>query len=169
MNVAIDGHSGSGKTSLADLLAEIYDCTVISMDHFFLPFPLRTEARLAEAGGNIDYDRFIEEVLAGLESNQAFSYGIYDCAQGKIIKQAYVPRKQLNIIEGVYSLHPKFSKHYQLQVFLQIDSQTQSVRILQRNGAALHQRFLQEWIPLEKLYFTTYNIAERAELILSLS
>lgn len=168
MNIAIDGNSGSGKTSLAHLLEQIYDCNVIHMDHFFLPVALRTEARLSEAGGNIDYDRFTCEVLSRLKSGRDFSYGIYDCTQGKITKQAHIPRKQLNIVEGVYSMHPKFIGHYTFKVLLQADAKTQSKRILERSGAALHQRFIKEWIPLENEYFAACKIKEQADLILPL-
>ena len=35
--VAIDGNSGAGKSRLAELLAEVYDCNVFHMDDFFLP------------------------------------------------------------------------------------------------------------------------------------
>ncbi len=168
INIAIDGNSGSGKTFLAHLLEQICDCNVIHMDHFFLPFALRNEARMSEAGGNIDYDRFSCEVLSGLESGTDFSYGIYDCTQGKITKQAHIPRKQLNIVEGVYSMHPKFIDHYTFKVFLQTDAKTQSKRILERNGSAMHQRFIQEWIPLENKYFAACKIAEQADLMISL-
>lgn len=168
VSIAIDGNSGAGKTSLARTLEQVYDCNVIHMDDFFLSLSLRTEARLSEPGGNIDYDRFSLEVLGGLESGQEFSYGIYDCAQGKIVKEVHVPSKQLNIVEGVYSMHPKFVDHYTFRVLLQTDAEVQSERILHRNGAALHQRFMQEWIPLENKYFAAYKIAEQADLILSL-
>jgi len=167
VNVAIDGPSGSGKTSLAHLLAEIYDCNVIAMDHFFLPPDLRAPARLEEPGGNVHYERFQTEVLAGLAKGEDFSYGVYDCSQGRIVEQKHVPRKQLNIIEGVYSMHPKFGDPYQLKVFMQVDPSTQSERILRRNGAELHRRFLSLWIPLENKYFTTYNVAQRADITLS--
>lgn len=165
INIAIDGPSGSGKTSLADLLGQVYDCNIIHMDDFFLPSQLRTSARLAEAGGNIYYERFSEEVMTGLCAGQDFSYGVYDCSQDAIARQVHVGKKQLNIIEGVYSLHPQFIDLYALKVFLQVDAQTQSQRILQRNGAAMHRRFLNEWIPLENRYFAEHSIADKADLV----
>ena len=61
--VAIDGKCTSGKTTLASKLAEIYDCNVFHMDDFFLRPEQRTPERFAEVGGNVDYERFQEEVL----------------------------------------------------------------------------------------------------------
>ena len=61
--VAIDGKCTSGKTTLASKLAEIYDCNVFHMDDFFLRPEQRIPERLAEVGGNVDYERFQEEVI----------------------------------------------------------------------------------------------------------
>ena len=72
--VAIDGKCTSGKTTLASKLAEIYDCNVFHMDDFFLRPEQRTPERFAEVGGNVDYERFQEEVLLPLKSGKAFSY-----------------------------------------------------------------------------------------------
>lgn len=168
VTLAIDGPSASGKTTLASSLAQIYDCSVIHMDHFFLPNALRTKARLNEPGGNIDYDRFVHEVVEPLQLGEVFSYGVYDCTEGKIVSRARVANNRLTVIEGVYSMHPKFIDSYSFKVFLQVNKKTQSERILARNGANLHQRFLQEWIPLEYKYFTTHKIAEQADLTLTL-
>ena len=56
--VAVDGCAASGKTTLAKILKERYDCQIIKMDDFFLPLNKRTEERLSTPGGNIDYERF---------------------------------------------------------------------------------------------------------------
>ena len=70
--MAIDGKCNSGKTTLASKLAEIYDCNVFHMDDFFLRPEQRTPERFAEVGGNVDYERFWEEVLLPLKSRKAF-------------------------------------------------------------------------------------------------
>ena len=77
--VAIDGKCASGKTTLASRLAEIYDCNVFHMDDFFLQRSQRTPERLAQIGGNVDYERFQEEVLLPLRFRRAFSYRPFDC------------------------------------------------------------------------------------------
>ena len=77
-----------------------------------------------------------------------------------------VPQR-LNIIEGVYSHHPVLRKAYDLMVFLSIDRAEQSKRILQRNGEYMHSRFINEWIPLEDMYFDQMKIKDKADLIIS--
>ena len=73
--LAIDGRCAAGKTTLAACLAELCDCNVIHMDHFFLCSKQNTMERLQQAGGNMDYVRFCEEILIPLHEGRKFSYG----------------------------------------------------------------------------------------------
>ena len=98
--VAIDGKCTSGKTTLASQLAEIYDCNVFHMDDFFLRPEQRTPERFAEVGGNVDYERFHEEVLLPLKSGKAFSYRPFDCSTFTLAAPVTVAPKKLNVIEG---------------------------------------------------------------------
>ena len=61
--IAIDGRCAAGKTTLAARLKDERNCNVIHMDHFFLQQEQRTEKRLKEPGGNVDYERFVKEVI----------------------------------------------------------------------------------------------------------
>ena len=108
VTVAIDGKCTSGKTTLASQLAEIYDCNVFHMDDFFLRPEQRTPERFAEVGGNVDYERFCEEVLFPLKSGKTFSYRPFDCSTFTLAASVTVTPKKLNIIEGTYSHHPYF-------------------------------------------------------------
>jgi uridine kinase len=150
--VAIDGKCTSGKTTLASKLAEIYDCNVFHMDDFFLRPEQRTPERFAEVGGNVDYERFQEEVLLPLKSGNSFSYRPFDCSTFTLAVPVTVAPKKLNIIEGTYSHHPYFGNPYDLKILLTVDEETQRQRILER-PAFLHKRFFEEWIPMENRYF----------------
>ena len=150
--VAIDGKCTSGKTTLAATLAEIYECNVFHMDDFFLRPEQRTPERFAEVGGNVDYERFKDEVLVPLKAGQAFSYRPFDCSTFTLAESVYVTPRRLNIVEGTYSHHPYFGDPYDLKILLTVDEDTQRERILQR-PAFLHKRFFEEWIPMENRYF----------------
>ena len=150
--VAIDGKCTSGKTTLATKLAEIYDCNVFHMDDFFLRPEQRTPERFAEVGGNVDYERFKEEILIPLQDGKQFSYRPFDCSAFTLADPVTVIPKQLNIIEGTYSHHPYFGNSYDLKVMLTVTPELQRERILQR-PAFLHQRFFEQWIPMENRYF----------------
>ena len=161
--VAIDGKCTSGKTTLASQLAEIYDCNVFHMDDFFLRPEQRTPERFAEVGGNVDYERFHEEVLLPLKSGKAFSYRPFDCSTFTLSAPVTVAPKKLNIIEGTYSHHPYFGNPYDFKIMLTVDEETQRKRILER-PAFLHKRFFEEWIPMENRYFDGFAIPANSHI-----
>ncbi len=154
--VAIEGNCTAGKTTLARKLAEIYDCNVFHMDDFFLRPEQRTPERYAEVGGNVDYERFNEEVLIPLKAGQTFTYRPFDCSTFALAEPVCVTPKKLNIVEGTYSHHPYFGDPYDMKILLTVDEDTQRLRILDR-PAFLHKRFFEEWIPMENRYFSALN------------
>ncbi|MGI6239659.1 MAG: uridine kinase family protein [Christensenellales bacterium] len=163
--IAIDGNASAGKTTLADLLASVYDCNIVRMDHFFLPPEKRTDARLREVGGNVDYERFYDEVIAPLGQSQPFSYRVFDCSIMDFCGQADVDPLRPTVVEGSYSHHPHFQNPYDLTVFLAADLQTQKRRIRERNGAAMLKKFVDVWIPMENAYFDAHGIRESSDLV----
>lgn len=167
--VAIDGNSGAGKSTLSKILGRRYDCNVFHMDDFFLGPELKTKERLKEVGGNVDYVRFKEEIISGIRSGQKFRYQIYNCQIQKLDKSIEVFPRKLNIIEGVYSMHPSLIDNYDLKIFLEIDHKEQSDRILERNGESMHKKFMNLWIPLENAYFEEFEIREKSDILIDVS
>lgn len=161
LTLAIEGGSASGKSTLAELLQALYGCTVFHMDDFFLRPAQRTEARLAEAGGNVDRERFLAEVLEPLSHGETVCYRPFDCMTGELAPPVSVTPTRLRVIEGVYSMHPDLAAHYDLSVFLAITPALQRERIKRRNSPRMAERFFAEWIPLETRYFEVCGIADR--------
>ena len=162
--VAIDGRCGAGKTTLASELQNRLSCNVIHMDDFFLRPHQRSEERLAEPGGNIDYERFIEEVLIPLQKNEPFTYKPYSCATQSFGEPIRIVPGNLTIVEGSYSCHPKFWDFYDLHIFLDVESEEQIRRIKNRCGEDGAINFQNIWIPLEEHYFRTYKIKEKSKI-----
>ncbi len=162
--LAIDGNSAAGKSSLAGVLKSAYGCNVFSMDDFFLQPLQRTLARLDEPGGNVDYERFGEEIIKPLLSGEPFAYRPYDCGTQTLSPPRGVTPSRLNIVEGVYSMHPRFADAYDIRVFLRISAAEQRRRLTERN-ADLLDRFLDEWIPMESKYFNAFHIIDKCDLV----
>ncbi|MBS5065025.1 MAG: hypothetical protein KHZ58_14750 [Hungatella hathewayi] len=160
--IAIDGRCGSGKTTLGLLLQEIYGCNLFHMDDFFLRPEQRTEERLQEIGGNVDYERFQSDVLAHLGDMEGLEYQRYDCGRQRLAETINAPHLRLNIVEGAYSQHPYFGDIYDRRFFLDIGEEEQISRILRRNGEFMLNRFQNEWIPMENRYFDLYQIKEQS-------
>ena len=164
--LAIDGRCASGKTTLAALLSKIYGCPVIHIDDFFLPVQRKTAERLAEPGGNLDRERFYEEVIVPYLAGRELIYGQFSCEKGCIAEQVKIPQQPVIIVEGSYCLHPLMQNAYDIRVFSTCSPDLQSQRILQRNGEKLHQRFLNEWIPMEEQYFSSFQIPQLCDFVL---
>lgn len=161
VNIAIDGLCGGGKTTLGQAIAERYDCNLFHMDDFFLRPEQRTPERYAQAGGNVDYERFRSEVLEHLADRDGLTYRPFECKTMEFGKPRTVPYSRLNIIEGSYSCHPYFGEVYQVRFFVELSAEEQRRRILARNGEEKYRRFVNEWIPMENRYFETYGIRDK--------
>ncbi len=162
--LVIEGGSAAGKSTLASLLEQVYQCSVFHTDDFFLRPEQRTAKRLAEIGGNLDRERFACEVLRPLCAGEVIRYRKFDCATQALQAPTEVRPGALSVIEGAYSLHPDFGKYYDLAIFLDVDPTLQRQRITARNSPGLAKRFFDEWIPLENTYFIKMDISTQADL-----
>ncbi len=167
--IAIEGGSASGKTTLAGMLAEIYDCNVFHMDDFFLRPEQRTPERLSEVGGNVDKERFLSEVLIPLSENREVCFRRFDCSSQSLESPITVFPKRLVFVEGAYSMHPSLAKYYDFSLFLDIAPECQRERIFLRNSRQFAKRFFDEWIPLEILYFSETKIKDRCDMTISVN
>ncbi len=164
--LAIEGGSAAGKSTLGALLSEIYSCTLLHTDDFFLPPDMRTEERLSEPGGNFHRERFLKEVLIPLSKDEDILYRRFDCKEAEILPPVHITPTRLAVIEGVYSMHPELQGFYDLSVFLDITEDAQRERILKRNSPDVAERHFSIWIPLEKRYFSAFGIKERCSEVI---
>ncbi len=162
--VAIDGRCASGKTTLARALAEQYGANLFHTDDFFLPPKKRTAERLATPGGNMDRERFEEELLIPLQTGLPFSYRPWNCNKGDFDPPVQVFPKRLNLIEGAYSCHPEIVSYYDFCVFSDISPALQKERILARNGENGYLTFHNKWIPMEEVYLRTFDIQNKCDI-----
>ena len=166
--IAIDGNCTAGKTTLASILEKEYNCNVFHMDDFFLRPQQRTAERYAQPGGNVDYERFQEEVMLPLKTGKPFSYRPFSCKSFALSDAVQITPKQLNIVEGTYCQHPYFGDVYDLKLFLSVAPELQRERVFQR-PQHVQGRFFTDWIPMEKLYFEFYQISAKADIRLDLT
>ena len=167
--IAIDGRCASGKSTLAERLAAAYGWSVIHMDDFFLRPSQRTPERYAEAGGNLDRERVLNEILMPLRAgNPEICYQPFDCHAMRLKNPVIFNPARVIILEGSYSCHPDLWDFYDFHVFVTIDPETQAARILKRDGPESAGIFSSRWIPMEERYFSAFSIQQRCDFILSI-
>ena len=164
--ILIEGHAGAGKSTLANILNDVFHYPIVHTDDFFLQPNQRTQERLCEVGGNLDYERFYNEVVKPINNKESFDYQIFDCMSMSLTDYAHICFDSSIIVEGSYSMHPYFKDYATFKIFLDIDNQTQIERIRNRNGEFLTQKFINEWIPKENAYFDYFNIKDNADYII---
>lgn len=168
--IAIDGHCGSGKTTVANYLAKELGASLFHMDDFFLQPHQRTEDRLNQPGGNVDYERFKAEILDHITDKDGITFRPFSCSKWQLEDEAItVPYHDIVIVEGSYSQHPHFQDAYQVKIFLEISPEEQKKRITARDGEAIWPMFETKWIPMEHTYFEAYKIKENSHFITKFS
>lgn len=164
--IAIDGRCAAGKSTLAAHLSAALGAGVVHMDDFYLPVEMRTPERLAEPGGNVFRERFLEEVIPYLNQDKPFPYQRFDCKIMDMGEWQQIPGGRFTIVEGAYSCHPALGDYMSLRIFMDVDKDVQIERIRKRNGEERVEAFKQRWIPMEEAYFAAYGIRELADVIL---
>lgn len=162
--VALDGQCGAGKTTLAGQLGQIPGWGVVHMDDFFLRPKQRTPQRLADPGGNVDWERVLAEVLLPLQAGRAARYRPYDCQRQELKAPVTVQPERVVLVEGAYSCHPRLWGYYDLRIFLSVGREEQMMRILSRSGPQRAMLFQRRWIPMEERYFEAFDIPARCQM-----
>lgn len=161
--VALDGRCASGKTTLAAELEQRYGWSVVHMDHFFLRPEQRSPERYAQPGGNIDHERFLEEVLIPLRAEERPVYRPFDCHTQILLAPVPFDPGPVVLVEGSYSCHPALWAYYDLHAFLTVGPTVQMERIIAREGEGYARVFREKWIPLEEEYFSACQVERRCE------
>lgn len=162
--ISIDGRCGSGKTTLASLIAELIPCNVLHMDDYYLPIAARPADWEQTPGGNIDYARFRQEVLEPIGRGEPIVCRAFDCGVQALQPAQQLPDYPLTLIEGSYSQHPALRDGYALTVFVTCDRDEQLRRLTAREGDYV-EMFKQRWIPMEDRYHTACAVKEHATVV----
>ena len=165
--IAIEGGAAAGKSTFGALLRRVYDCNLFHMNDFFLRPKQRSAARYRRPGGNVDYERFREEVLQPLLTGTAVQYRRFDCRTFQLDSPIEIGPKAINVVEGSYSCHPYFENAYDLRIFLKISPELQARRIRKYSSPALQARFFEQWILMENAYFEAMKIEQSCDLVLN--
>lgn len=131
--VAIDGMTGAGKTTLAAHLSKKYGAPVVHLDDFRLPLSERKPDWETIPGGEMDFERFDEEIVTPWLTKKPLVYSVVDPKSGEITERRALPDGQMFLFEGTYALHPLIRDFYDLRLFMKVDGQVQASR-LEKDG-----------------------------------
>ena len=172
VRVAIDGFSASGKTSLADDLAEAIErrgrpTVRAGADNFKRPWSERGQYDRESGEGYYrnayDYNLLREALLEplGPDGDRRYRAASIDPLTQRAMEDAEgeASPDAVLIVDGVFLLRPEVNEHWDLRVFLDIDFDL----VLQR-GAERDQGWAGGWDAAADLYRTRYIPSEEIYL-----
>ncbi len=164
--VAIDGRSGTGKSTLAAALAERLDAALIAGDDFYAGgTALRDDDPAARAAACIDWTRQ-RDVLAALRAGRtarwrAFDWDVFD---GRLVDAptTLAPRTVV-ILEGVYAARPELADLLDLRILAVTQDAEREARLIAREGTM--GPWERQWHAAEAHYFAEIMRPEAFDLV----
>jgi uridine kinase len=160
--VALDGRSGTGKSTIAQVIASRVEGIIVLGDDFY-------------SGGNddawsgfsakekvdkvIDWQRMRAQVLEPLLAKKPASWHPLDFKpeigwigwKDETVKLEPVP---VILVDGVYSARPELSDLVDLAVLVEADDEVRRKRLVIREGQSFMDRWHKLWDSAEDYYFT---------------
>jgi para-aminobenzoate synthetase len=163
--VAIDGRSGSGKSTVAAAVAQAIGAVIVPCDDFYAAdvsdteWDRRTpEQRAADA---IDWRRLKREAIEPLRTGRAARWHTFDFLAGPRDDGTYpwhrTPTERLPkpvvLLDGAYSARPELADVLDLSVLVEAAPTTREARLAAREAADFLGQWHARWDPAEDYYF----------------
>ncbi|MBO0795762.1 MAG: hypothetical protein J2P36_33135 [Ktedonobacteraceae bacterium] len=173
--VALDGRSGTGKSTLAQTIASRVESAIVVGDDFY-------------AGGNddawsgfsarekvakvIDWQRMRAQVLEPLLAQKTASWHPLDFQletgwvgwKDETVSLAPAP---LILLDGAYSTRPELADLVDLAILVEADDKARRERLVTREGQSFMERWHKLWDPAEDYYFTHVRPRSSFDIIVS--
>jgi uridine kinase len=165
--IAIDGLPLSGKTTLADRLANALGLDVFGFDDFVLPRPQRPVG--VEPSYPFPYFRTAEfrDAVRSLKRQGTCSYRPFNWKIGRVDREErVVQRRGPMLVEGCSVLDPELAGLYDLRIFVESDRDTLMAARSVRDGNSDAANWHSLYLPSVDLYLAT-KPRERADVIVA--
>jgi uridine kinase len=167
--VAIDGRSGTGKSTLAVALAERLGATVIEGDDFYAGGTgIEGDPPESRAARCTDW-KAQRRVLEALRRGERAIYHAFDwdAFDGSLqAKESEVAPAPIILLEGVYAARPELRDLVDLSILVQVPDDLRLARLIEREGEI--GPWEMQWHGAEEWYFAVQAPGEAFDLVLDL-
>lgn len=169
--VALDGRSGTGKSTLATWIAERLGAIRIDQDDFYSGGDIDDWRRLTpqqKADRVIDWRRVRREVLEPLRAGKPARWMPFDwdTMAGLAPEPITVPPSKIAILDGAYSTRPELSDLIDLSILVTLPDTVRRMRLQQREGEALASEWHVVWDEAEDFYFGSVRLPQAFDLVI---
>ena len=171
--VAINGRSGSGKTSLAlSLKAADPRVAHLQLDRFHLPLSIveRLMPHTGEAGACIDWRRFRDQVLTPLREGKPNSFASFHAVNDQYYGPMTVPAADMVVCEGTFAVRPELAASYNLRVWVECFEAVRRKRTTAHDrdlGLRWRQYYERVWLVEEERYVMESRPMIECDLLVS--
>lgn len=187
--VVIDGYTGSGKTSVAERIAELNpDCLVVHLDDFIKHWKVRKQMMdiAHDRSKSFEYkwyrydavERLVRAFLGGRRKYARFK--LYDFDKNEFTTpQAFDLSKNILVIDGIFLLHPRHKRNmlWGKRIFLKVDIKKAEERRTSQEKRRWGKAYLPEDHPdsyirdfriAYKRYLDIYKPEQKADLVINI-
>ena len=177
--IAIDGASGSGKSTFALWLAHQFEAALIQSDDFFAAGISNTEwdARTPEerAAAAIDWRRVRVEALEPLLAGKPAEWHAFDFAAGVRPDGTYAMRSdvverepsRVIVLDGTYSTGGALADLIDLTVLVDAPREVRHGRVLAREEQEFLAAWHARWDAAEEVYFSQMRLRSSFDLVVT--
>mgnify|MGYP006268296511 CR=1 FL=1 len=156
--VCIDGPAGSGKTTLANHLAEQFtENNLVHADDLYAGWDTPISAEFAA--------RVVRQIINPHLSGEQSNYSVYNWSVKSFSERKFLTPKPLLILEGVGVGMESIRKYADLVVFIDIDQTTGLHRVLARDGISISSEMV-NWQEMESRHFDIDQTKKAADIVI---
>ena len=177
--VAIDGRSGTGKSTLAARLVAHLPAVVVPCDDFFAAnisaqgWAERSPA--ARAADCLDWRRLRREAIEPLRAGLPGRWHAFDFARGAATDGTYAQSGTMTVCEphrvvlldGTYAARPELADVVDVAVLIEAAPEVRADRLRAREAAGFLAEWQARWGAAETHYFATIRPRETFEFVLT--
>lgn len=169
--IAVDGRSGTGKSTLSAWIAGQVGATLIDQDDFYAGGLSDVWQRLTpqeKADRVIDWRRVRAEVLQPLRSGVQASWHPFDweTMEGLAPDPITAQPSSLVILDGAYSSRPELADLIDLAILVTLPDGVRRARLERREGEDYMSEWHSIWDEAEEYYFGTVRPPEAFDVVI---
>ncbi len=170
--IAIDGRSGTGKSTLSKRLGQELGASIVNGDDFYSGGQLAEWAYRTpqdKVDYCMDWQRMRKEALEPLLRGHSAKWRTFNWNTGVGLSEQFVIRRQtaVVIVDGTFSTRKELSDIVNISVLLRLPEDIRRQRLDQREGKEFMDKWHAVWDECEDYYFKKLRTVDGVDIVIA--